>query len=113
MPCEQRVEPGSERFAACVHELFAGQLVEIVRLDGVHELPGLAGGGNHVEPPARGHLAAAGQAGQGRRNGIGAVEVIEQPSVESVGGERRLHGGDVEVHHASIAEPERAAGPSH
>ena len=36
---EQRVEPGSEGFATCVHELFSGQLVEIVRLDGVHELP--------------------------------------------------------------------------
>ena len=68
MPCEQRVEPGGERFAACVHRACRRAACRDCALDGVHELPRLAGGGNHVVPPARGHLAAAGQAGQASRN---------------------------------------------
>ena len=38
---QQGVEPGGERLASCVDQLLAGQLVEIVRFDRVHQLPRL------------------------------------------------------------------------
>ena len=85
---EHAVQPGGERLPACVDQLFAWQLVEVVRLDRVHQLPRLPVGRNHVIPASRGHLAAAGEAGQRRGHRVGSVEVVEQPAVETVGCER-------------------------
>src|SRR6185436_2589390 len=65
---------------------------EGVRFDGVNQRAGRARGRDQVEPPARRHLAAAVEPGQATRNGITAVKVVEQPAVEAVFREGRLHG---------------------
>ena len=48
--------PPVELIAAGVYDLCAGQVIEIVAFDGVHELARLARGRNHVVPAARRHL---------------------------------------------------------
>jgi hypothetical protein len=68
-----------------------------VLLDFVHEAARLAGGRNQVVPAPGCEVSALppdpGHVG-GQR--IQAAEVVQQPAVDAVGGERRLHGPHVQ-----------------
>ena len=67
-------------------------------LDGVDQATGLALRGDQVVPASGGHVRTLTHTGHPRRDGIGAVEVVEQPPVEAVRAEGGLHGGHVEGH---------------
>ena len=98
----EAIQPRREGFTAGVDVLAPRQPVERGWLDGMHQRPGFSGGGHHVVPAARGHLARAVQTRQAARDRVGSVEVVEKPAVEAVFGKRRLHGGDVQRHSISI-----------
>ena len=56
-PVEQLLQPGGELLAAGVGPLLAGQRVEVVALDRVHQPAGLAARRDEVVPAPRRHLA--------------------------------------------------------
>ena len=77
-------------------------MIEIVLFDGVNQAAGLAACRNQVIPPPRRHVDAAGQPGELLRDRIRAVEVVQQPPVEALGGQCPLNGGDIQAHWVSI-----------
>ena len=96
-PVHQIVQPAPEVLAAGVEVRLAGEVVEGVALDGVHERPRAAGGGHEVVPAAGRHLAAV-DTRQGPGDGIGTVEVVEEPAIQAVFAQRHLHCADIERH---------------
>src|SRR4029453_19022056 len=86
-----------EGFAPGVDVRLARQVIERMALDGVNERTGMARGGDEVVPAAGRHLAAI-DSRQRPSNGIRSVEVVEQPAVEPVFAQRRLHCANVERH---------------
>ena len=97
-PAQQVREPRFELLAAAVDQFLARQGVEVVPLDRVHQRPGLAFARNQVVPAPRGQMGAAIDPGEAGGDGIRAVEVVEQPSVETAVAQRALDGGNVERH---------------
>ncbi len=91
-------EAGVELFTAGVDHLAARQVVQREALDGVNQGARLAVRGNQVEPPAGGHLLPQVQPHDALGDGVGAVEVVQQPSVEAFRAEGRLDGRHVERH---------------
>jgi hypothetical protein len=95
---EELAQPGVEFDPAGVLERAAGQVREGALLDLVDEGPRLALRRHEIEPAARGHVPGAGQAGDPPRDGIRAVEIVEQPAVEAGCAKGRLYGGYVKGH---------------
>ncbi len=94
---EQALQPRFERGAAGVAFGGPGQMLERVRLDGVHQGARLAGRGDEVVPAPRGEVPALpADAGDVHRDSIDAVEVVQQPPVEPLRAQGRLHRPDVE-----------------
>ena len=106
---EQRIKALIQRPAASIRVHGAGQPVQVVTLDGVHQPPGLPLGRDEVVPAAGGHLGRVDEAGQRLRDGVGPVKVVEQPAIQAGRRETRLDGGDVEGHQKSIRRLGRAA----
>ena len=93
---QQPLEAGLELVASGVLLRRAGQVRERIALDRVHEPARLARRGNQVVPAACREMAAL--PADTRHVGCDRVqpaEIVEQPGVDAVGAERRLHGGDV------------------
>src|SRR5205823_4307775 len=98
-----------EAFEACFELVAAGvplrrarQVRQSVALDRVHEAARLASGGNQVIPPPGCEMSALlADAGYLDGDRVQAAEVVQEPSVNPVGFERRLHAGD--IHQTSIA----------
>ena len=96
LPRQQTAEAGFERLASRIVLGGAGKMRERAPLDGVHELARLAAGGNQIEPaPCRQVPGLPGDRRDVGRDRVQPPEVVEQPGVESVGGERGLDGRDV------------------
>jgi hypothetical protein len=105
----QPAAPGHERRQAAfeltppgIGRLPARERVEVVTFDCVHERSRFTRSGNQIEPAPGRHLARAVEPRQARRNRVGAVEVVEQPSVESLGAERALDRRHIQRHAFSI-----------
>src|SRR5215472_10917014 len=77
-------------------------MVEVVRLDRVHELLGFALRRDHVVPPARRHFSGAVEPRQTARNRIGSVKIVQEPTVEPFFFQGTLHGWDGQGHGSSI-----------
>ena len=97
-PCRQLLSSG-------VHVLFAGQLIEIMALDGVHQPARRALGRDEVVPAPGGHLSRSRQSGEPRRNGVETLEIVEQPAVELLVPESPLDSVDRQRHLSSIPPP--------
>ncbi len=95
---EQLGEAGLQLRASRVDDLRAGQVIEIVTLDGVHQRPGLAGCRDQVEPAARGQVPGAAHSREAVRDRVRALEVVEEPCIEPIGFEGLLDGADVDGH---------------
>ena len=94
---EQALQPRLERCAAGVAFGRPGQMRERVRLDGVHQGARFAGRGDEVVPAPRGEVPALpADAGDVHRDRVDAAEVVQQPPVEPLRAQGRLHRRDVE-----------------
>jgi hypothetical protein len=58
-------------------------------------------------------MTAAAEAGQPLRNGVGALEVVQQPAVQTLIAERRLHGADIHRHRSFSIEGVRSVVTNH
>ena len=118
--CKQAANPGLQLVASGILFRCARQMVQSVTFDGVDETPWLRRSRNEVVPTSRRQMAAL---PPDRReldgNRVQAAEIVEQPTVEAIGAQRRLNGRHVEprrfvkrrlrdCHRSSIA---RAAAP--
>ena len=92
-----------QQFAPRIRRLGPGQAIEVVTLDRMHQPARLSVGGDQVIPAARRHLVRAVEAGDTRRDGIGTMEVVQQPAVESVFLQRALDCINGQRHSLSIA----------
>src|SRR5882672_12331421 len=87
----------------------AGQMREHITLDHVDESARFTGGGDQVVPAARREMTAAFvETADFCGDRIAAVEIVQEPGVETVGLQRRLNGRDIDPcgrlkHPASIA----------
>jgi len=95
---QQFVKTGVEFLSPRIHAFRTWQRVEIVALNRVYQGTRCAGRRNQVVPATRRHVRAVGQSGQPRSDWIGAVEVVQQPSIQMVGAKARLDGSHVERH---------------
>jgi hypothetical protein len=101
-PFQQIAQPTDEAIPSGVGLLLAREAIEVVALDCMDETPRLAACRNEVVPAPGRHLLRRGQARQPRRDRIRSLEVVEQPSVESILDERALHVRDRKRHVTSI-----------
>ena len=91
-----------QRLALRVGGLGAREMIEVVRLDGVDKLARFAAGRNHVEPPSGRQLRAAVEPGEPAGDGVGSVEVVQQPPVERFLFQCALNSRDGQGHLQSI-----------
>ena len=101
-PDSSCVSPASSCCRPAYTILLAGQCIEVVAFDGVHETARLTGGRDQVVPPPRRHVRAAGQPGQPRGDRVGPVKVVEQPSVQAGFAQSILDCGHIERHNVIL-----------
>ena len=102
-------EAGMQLRAPRVDRLRAGQVIEVVALDGVHQRPGLAGLRDQVEPAPRGEVAGAAHPGEPVRHRVRPLEVVEEPGIEPIGLEGSLDGANIDGHIHTIIASGRTA----
>ena len=95
---QEVIETRRELFTPRIRLLLAGQRVEVVPLDLVHERARRAGRGNQVVPPPRGHVRPVGEPCQPGGDRVGPLKVVEKPAVQAIGAKAPLDGGHVERH---------------
>jgi hypothetical protein len=97
-PGEELGEPRLELVAAAVDDLPPRQQVEVVAFDGVHEGARFALPGDQVIPAACREVGAAVHARQAGGNRVGAVKIVQQPSIERPSAQGTLNGWNIERH---------------
>jgi hypothetical protein len=98
---EHPLQAGGQRVALRIDRLRAAEVVEVERLDGVHQLFRLAFRRDHVVPPAGG-LGAVADARQPPCDGVRPMEVVQQPAVEPLLYQGGLDGWNRQRHRLSI-----------
>ena len=95
---QQSAQAIFEPVAARIRRLLTRQAVQIVALDGVNEAARFTFRRNEVVPPAGGHLPGGRQPREPSGDRVRALEVVQQPAVETLVCKGALHLGDRQRH---------------
>ena len=80
----------------------AGQPIEVVAFDFMHQPTRLASDRNQIKPTARGEMSAvASDAGHPLGDGIRTLEIVQQPPIKTLFTQGLLDSADVDGHRTS------------